>query len=78
MCRNDTLRRALLEAGFTCQEASKRILLGTASFSQKLNYQQPWTLDEVYGILDLLGVGPAAIPALFPDRPCRPSRRCAQ
>lgn len=39
MCRNDTLRRALLEAGFTC---------------------------------------PAAIPALFPDRPCRPSRRCTQ
>ena len=42
------------------------------------SYHQPCTLDEVYGILDLLGVGPAAIPALFPDRPCRPSRRCTK
>lgn len=34
--------------------------------------------DYRVSVLDLLGVGPAAIPALFPDRPCRPSRRCTQ
>ena len=68
MAMYDKLRCALLEAGYTGEEAAQRILIARPTFSSKLNGRTAWTLDEMYALVDLIGCGAAAIPTLFPDR----------
>ena len=59
---------ALREAGYTCQEAARELLITYQTFSEKVHGKSPWTLDEIYKLLELMECSPAAMHIYFPDR----------
>ena len=63
-----TLMTAILERGYTCQDLAALIGIHKVTMSRKVHGQVPWTLDEIYDILAVLGETPACIPTLFPPR----------
>ena len=45
---------------------ARRLRIGTATVSRKLNARSPWTLAECYQVMDLLGKPYEQIPLIFP------------
>ena len=64
----DKLVTALREAGYTCQDAAKELLITYQTFSEKVCGKSSWTLDEIYRLLELMECSPAAMHIYFPDR----------
>lgn len=64
----DKLVTALREAGYTCQDAAKELLITYQTFSEKVCGKSSWTLDEIYKLLDMIGCSPEAMHHYFPDR----------
>ena len=60
------LRAALYGCGVTHEQLARRLRLGTATVSRKLNARSPWTLTECYQVMDLLGKPYEQIPQIFP------------
>ena len=49
------LRTELYIGGITAPLLARRLRIGTATVSRKLNAKSPWTLSECYQVMDLLG-----------------------
>ena len=64
----DKLVRALRDAGYTCGDTAKVLLITAQTFSEKVHGKSPWTLDEIYRLLELMECSPAAMHIYFPDR----------
>lgn len=62
------LKGALMTAGYNGYETAKVLLINPATYSQKLNGRYPWTLDEMYTLLDIIGCGCDKMSEYFPDR----------
>ncbi len=62
------LKGALIAAGYNGQETARALLISPATYSLKLNGKYPWTLDEMYTQLDLIGCGYDKMSEYFPDR----------
>ena len=60
------LRAELYGAGVTHAQLARRLRIGTTTLSRKLNAKSPWTLDECYQVLGLLGKPYEQIPQIFP------------
>ena len=60
------LRAALYGGGVTHDQLARRLRIGTATVSRKLNARSPWTLAECYQVMDLLGKPYEQIPLIFP------------
>ena len=48
------LRAALYGGGVTHDQLARRLRIGTATVSRKLNARSPWTLTECYQVMDRL------------------------
>ena len=66
MCPYHALRAALYGDGVTHDQLARRLRIGTATVSRKLNARSPWTLAECYQVMDLLGKPYEQIPLIFP------------
>lgn len=64
----DKLVTALRDAGYTCGDTAKVLLITAQTFSEKVHGKSPWTLDEMYTMLGLMDCGPEAMAHYFPDR----------
>lgn len=62
------LRNELFINGISNPALARSLLVGPATISRKLNGKSPWTLDECYRVLDLLGKPHSALPDLFPEK----------
>ena len=62
------LATALREAGYTGYEAARELRITPQTYSAKIQGKHPWTLDEMYALLGLMGVSPAAMHVYFPER----------
>lgn len=62
------LRNELFINGISNPELARLLLVGSSTISRKLNGKSPWTLDECYRVLDLLGKPHSALPDLFPEK----------
>lgn len=60
------LRMRLLEFDYTQEDVARKTRLGRASVSARLNARKPWTLDEMYDILDMIGEPPSRMHEYFP------------
>ena len=60
------LRSELYSDGITHAQLARRLRIGTTTLSRKLNAKTPWTLDECYRVLDLLGKTDVQLSAIFP------------
>lgn len=48
-------------------EAAKELGISTASFQRRMTGQQPWTLDEMYRLSDLLNITTDQWGKMFPN-----------
>lgn len=62
------LRGALAAADIDQQYLARKLLLSPKCVSQRMTGKYPWTLDEVYTILDLIRVPHDQMAAYFPPR----------
>jgi hypothetical protein len=60
------LRAELYGDGVTHAQLARRLRIGTTTLSRKLNAKSPWTLDECYQVLDLLGKPVDQLSEVFP------------
>lgn len=53
--KHKKLRGALLELGYEPEEAAEAIGRKRTYFSLRINGHRPWTTDEMYRLMDLIG-----------------------
>ena len=89
MKRNITLLSEMKERGLRKKDIAERFGISAGAVSHKFTGKSPWTLDEAYIVLRLLGYeGGAMLPVLFPAEDvngckvvktaCPPSRRSSK
>lgn len=67
MARPYKLLRDLLNSREITQEIlADELGIGTDTVSRKMNGHYPWTSDQMYAILDLIGVKPERLHEIFP------------
>ena len=75
------LRDKLRSCEITQEMLAEELRVGTDTISRKINAHFPWTVDQMYTILDLIGEKPESMHKYFPrngqNEPdvIRPTRR---
>ena len=62
------LRGALAAADVDQQYLARKLLLSTKCVSQRMTGKHPWTVDEVYTIMDLLRIPYDQMAVYFPPK----------
>lgn len=60
------LRAAMLGAGYKQSEVAEKIGISPVAFSRRMNGKYPFSLDEVYKLLELLKLPSSEIHTYFP------------
>ena len=60
------LRDKLRSCEITQEILAEELKVGTDTISRKINAHFPWTLDQMYAILDLIGEKPDSMHRYFP------------
>lgn len=60
------LRGLLRDNDITYDVLKEELDIGIDTISRKMNAHSPWTSDQMYAILDLIGAKPEALHKVFP------------
>lgn len=60
------LRAAMVERDMTGTYLAKKMGMGTQSFSNRMRGSVPWSVEEAYGVLRLLGLPQQELSKYFP------------
>lgn len=62
------LRGAMIAADIDQKYLARKLLLSTKCVSQRMTGKHPWTMDEVYTIMDLLRLPHDQLAVYFPPK----------
>ena len=60
------LRGALIEHDMTMQDLARCLLVSHRTIAARFSTEQPWTVDEMYSTMDLLGLPHDQLHIYFP------------
>ena len=61
------IRSRMYELGVDASYMAKRLGMSDASYSFRMNARRPWRLNEMYDVMDILGIPSSEMNEYFPD-----------